>query len=301
MQRRKYVDRVLAVVLGVALVSPVLAATPILPPIVEPASTEHHPGKMVFAELVTPDLATARSFYGGLLGWTFRDVRDGPNLYAAAYLDGRPVAGLIERKVPAGEHRQPAWLSFFAVADVDATDATAVQHGAKVLFDPHSIPNRGRESVLADPQGAVFGVLASSSGDPADFLAAPGEWIWSALITRDPDTDAAFYQSLFNYEVFELPSEQGRTHLLLASDDLARASANALPANQPNAHPHWLDFIRVDDAAAMSAKVTSLGGRVLVQPWTDRHGGKVAVVADPSGAPFGLMEWTADDTKAVTP
>jgi len=32
----------------------------------------------------------------------------------------------------------------------------------------------------------------------------------------------------------------------------------------------------------------------------DRHGGKLAVVADPSGAVFGLLEWTDSQTKEVT-
>ena len=123
------------------------------------------------------------------------------------------------------------------------------------------------------------------------FLAAPGEWIWSSLITSDPDTDAAFYQTLFDYEVFELPASEGAEHLLLASDNYARASVNTLPANRPNAHPYWLNYVRVEDAVKMTAKVVALGGRVLVEPRVDRHGGKVAVVADPLGAPFGLLEW----------
>jgi len=152
---------------------------------------------------------------------------------------------------------------------------------------------------LADPQGAVFAVLASSSGDPPDVLAAPGEWIWSSLITHDPDTDAAFYQALFDYDVFELPTDDGAQHVLLASDSYARASVNSLPANRPNAHPHWLNFVRVEDAVKMTAKVVALGGRVLVEPRVDRHGGKVAVVADPLGAPFGLLEWPDTESKEV--
>jgi len=35
----------------------------------------------------------------------------------------------------------------------------------------------------------------------------------------------------------------------------------------------------------------------LVEPRMDRHGGMVAVMADPAGAPFGLMEWSDSDTK----
>jgi predicted enzyme related to lactoylglutathione lyase len=50
----------------------------------------------------------------------------------------------------------------------------------------------------------------------------------------------------------------------------------------------------------MTAKVVALGGRVLVKPQIDRHGGKVAVVADPFGAPFGLLEWPDTERKEVT-
>ena len=131
-------------------------------------------------------------------------------------------------------------------------------------------------------------------------MAALGEWIWTSLITSDPDTDAAFYQTLFDYEVFELPASSGAQHLLLASDDYARASANTLPVKGPKAHPHWLNYIRVEDAVKMTAKVVALGGRVLVEPRVDRHGGKVAVVADPLGAPFGLLEWPDTESKEVT-
>jgi len=290
----------LALLLSVACAVPVMAAPIQLPAIVEPASQEHHVGKLILVELVTPDLAAAKQFYAGLFGWTFRDIQAGRTEYAEAFLDGRPVAGLIHKNVPANEHRQPAWLSFFAVSDVDAAKKVALQNAAKVLFEPHSIPDRGREAVFADPQGAVFAVLASSSGDPSDVLAEPGEWIWSSLITSNPDTDAAFYQKLFDYEVFELPASEGVQHLLLASDNYARASANTLPANRPNVHPHWLNYVRVEDTVKMTAKVVALGGRVLVEPRIDRHGGKVAVVADPFGAPFGLLEWPDTESKEVT-
>ena len=289
----------LAVFLCIACAVPVMAAQIQLPAIVEPASQEHHVGKVIFVELVTPDLAAAKKFYAGLFGWTFRDIQAGEIAYAEAFLDGRPVAGLIHKTIAAGEQRQPAWLSFFAVGDVDAARKVALQNGAKVLFEPHNIPDRGREAVFADPQGAVFAVLASSSGDPPDVLAAPGEWIWSSLITGDPDANAAFYQKIFDYEVFELPAKEGHQHLLLASDNHARASVNTLPAKRPDVHPRWLNYVRVEDAVNMTAKVVALGGRVLVEPQIDRHGGKIAVVADPSGAPFGLLEWPDTENKEV--
>ncbi len=262
-----------------------------MPAILNPATQERHPGKMIFAELVTPDLASAKQFYGALFGWTFQDSHMGATQFAEAMAGGHPVAALIDRELPPGQRRPALWLSFFSVSDTANARASAAQAGAKVLFEPKLVPNLGSEAVLADPQGAVFGVLASSSGDPADVLAQQGDWIWSSLITSDPDTDAAFYQNLFGLTVFNLDGPQDTLHFILASDDYARASVNPLPPSLPNAKPYWLSFVRVPDVAQAAAQASSLGGKIVLSPRVDRHGGKIAIVLDPQGAAVGLMDW----------
>jgi uncharacterized protein len=287
----------LIAVVSCAGAAPVFAADFALPALNSPPSNEHHPGKMVWADLVTPDLAAAEKFYGSLFGWTFQSVHAGNSDYAVATLDGRPVAGLMQKAVPSGSGRQSAWLTFLAAGDVDGVKRSALAHGAKVLADDRSYPQRGQQCVLTDPEGAVFALLASSSGDPPDYLPAVGEWIWSSLHAKDAGAEAAFYQQLFNYDVFEAPSDDGQVHLILSSDNYARVSANDFAQGSARRHPHWLNFIRVDSAADSAAKVRALGGRVLVEPRVDRHGGMLAVVADPAGAPFGLMEWSDSDPK----
>jgi len=286
-------------ILAAALIAAPAAAA--VPPIVSPASSQHYVGKPVFAELITPDIAAAEQFYAALLGWNFHAVAGERSPYAEAYLNGTPVAGLVEKVAPPGQHVQPAWLNFISTTDVDGTEKIAVKAGARALRAPHDLPDRGREAILADPQGAVFAILASGSGDPPDVLAAPGTWIWRALVTTDPETDASFYKTLFGYQLFSLPPSPGETHLLLASENYARASVNSLPLGHPNMHPHWLAFVRVDGVMAAVKKVTALGGKILVEPRVDRHGGLIAVVADPLGAPFGLMEWSDDESKVIAP
>ena len=266
----------------------------------EGGATEHHPGKIVWVELVTPDLPTAESFYGDLFGWTFQPVHaaksSGQTEFAVALFGGRPVGGLLQKSIPPGEHRQSAWLSFIAANDVNAAVQNAVRLGATIRSEPKTYAGRGRQAVLADPEGAVFAIL-ESSGDPPDFLAEPGEWIWSSLLVQDPKHTADFYQAVFGYDVFDLPSEgDDSAHVILSTDDYARASINSLPAGG-HRRPHWLNFVRVESAADTSAKAVSLGGRVLVAPYVDRHGGNIAVIADPAGAPLGLLEWSDTDSK----
>jgi predicted enzyme related to lactoylglutathione lyase len=85
-------------------------------------------------------------------------------------------------------------------------------------------------------------------------------------------------------------------HYILSGDNFARVGLNGLPADSKHRHPHWLNFVRVNNAAEASRKAVVLGGRVLVEPRMDRHGGQLAILADPSDAPFGVMEWSDSDT-----
>lgn len=112
---------------------------------------------------------------------------------------------------------------------------------------------------------------------------------------RDADAEAAFYQNVLGYDVFDLPSDDGRDHAILSTDDFARASVNSMPADSARRHPHWINFVRVLDVSDAAAKALTLGGRVLVEPHADRHGGRLAIIADPQGAPFGVMEWSETD------
>jgi predicted enzyme related to lactoylglutathione lyase len=277
-----------------------LAASPAfeLPPPSGSIGTEHHPGKMIWADLITPDLTVAESFYRGLFGWTFQRVHAGKSEYAVVLAGGRSIGGVLQRTVPPGEHRQPAWLTFIAVQDVDAARRIAMSHGAKSVSEPRTYAGRGRQAVLTDPEGAVFAILASAGGDPPDDLAEPGEWIWSALLAKDPAHSAGFYQRVFGYDVFDADSDDGSMHLVLSSDNYARSSVNTLPAGSARRHPHWLNFIRVIDAADTAKKAIALGGRILVEPHDDGPGGLWAVIADPAGAPIGVMEWSASESKA---
>jgi predicted enzyme related to lactoylglutathione lyase len=290
---------VLVYAAATAAVDAALSPAVVLPSLTQPASGEHHVGKIVWADLVTPDLVAARRFYGALFGWTFRDV-PGDRNYALALLDGEPVAGLFQKALPPGQSKQPAWLTFIAVRDVEAAQQAALQHGGKVLFKTHYYSQRGRQAVLADPDGAVFAVLEAEGGDPPDYLAAPGAWIWSSVLVRDPKQETAFYKSLFGYDVYDLANAGGvgdAQHYILSSDNYSRAGLNALPGDSMRRYPHWLNFVRVTDAADTAKKAVELGGRVLVEPRIDRQGGHLALLADPSGAVFGVMEWSDADTK----
>ena len=50
------------------------------------------------------------------------------------------------------------WMVYFAVDDVDGSFRKAIEAGGREMLAPQDFPG-GRFAILADPQGAVFGLL----------------------------------------------------------------------------------------------------------------------------------------------
>ncbi|HEX3459737.1 MAG TPA: VOC family protein, partial [Acidimicrobiales bacterium] len=108
-------------------------------------------GTFTWNELATTDLDKARDFYTSVFGWGASTEGGG----VAFSVDGAMVCGAH----PAGEGEFPAWSIWFAVDDCDKSAATAADLGGTILMPPAEM-DFGRGAVVADPQGAVFGVGA---------------------------------------------------------------------------------------------------------------------------------------------
>jgi len=268
-----------------------------LPPLNAPAANERLPGKFIFADFFTSEIELARRFYGALFGWEWRWVSS-DHSYGMFYQDDIAVAGVAQRDAAGTERAYGRWIYYISSADVPAQVAQIIAAGGRVLLEARSLPARGTLAVVADPEGAPFGLLDSSSGDPADYRAESGEWIWLSLYSHDTAKSSQFYRSLFGYEVNQAESTGDNLELILAKDGYARAGIGLLPA-ESDSHPTWLGYIQVEDVAAHVGKAVSLGGEVLLSPSPDILDGQLAIVADPTGAPFALIHWTFDDLEAA--
>jgi predicted enzyme related to lactoylglutathione lyase len=247
------------------------------------AQLSHIPGKFVRADLLTNDLPAVKAFYGGLFGWQFTDHAD----RAAILADDRELGSIFQRDLPPDDVRRPRWIAYMSVPDVDAAQQIVNQHGGSTLLAPRDATGLGKLAVFSDAEGAVFGAIRLTDGDPEDYLAEPGEWIWLQLLSRDAARAGEFYARLAPYELYD----EGSGSYLLASDGYARAALKTIPADRTELQPAWLPFVRVANIAEATGRVEQLGGKVLVQPRPELFDGKVAVIADPAGATLGILEW----------
>lgn len=117
------------------------------------------PGAFSWCELITPDPAAARTFYGELLGWHLKDGPLDGTPYTVVEVGDREVGGIMATPADAPA-MPPAWGVYITVEDVDATAERAVALGGKVLIPPAAIGAMARFSLLQDPQGATFYAIA---------------------------------------------------------------------------------------------------------------------------------------------
>ena len=287
-----------ACVLALALIagSPCPAAAQQWPAITDPPTSQHVPGKWVWAELFTEDADAAAQFYGKVFGWTFQafPTKRGPG-YRLAFSEGEPVGGVLERDPAQQKTPGSRWLGMISVADVKAAARYAAEHGGKVVVPPRVLPGRGEVALLADPEGAAFGVIRSSSGDPPDYLAADRQWVWVELWARDPQAMAQFYSGLAGYEIAAVERPDGSSGYLLASGGYTRCGIVQSPA--PKVAPAWLAYLRVEDVKAIAAQAEQAGARLLVPPAPAIREGRVALIVDPTGAAVGLAQVTPPEAE----
>ena len=105
------------------------------------------PRPVVHLELHTGDQARASAFYARLLRWRPELVRAASGSYLALELGGGFDGGIVECGT-----RQPLWLPYVEVDQVEALTEHARQLGAAVLLEPHEGP-AGWRSIVSSPEG----------------------------------------------------------------------------------------------------------------------------------------------------
>jgi predicted enzyme related to lactoylglutathione lyase len=242
------------------------------------------PAKFVWYDLMTTDTKAATAFYHDVIGWEATDSHLPGHAYT--YLSAGPtmIGGLMELPAPG---IPPGWMGYIGVDDVDGYTARAAEAGGKVHVHPRDIPEVGRFSMVADPQGAMFYIFKGLGTPPEDAPpGATGRICWHELTAPDVEADFAFYAGLFGW------AKDG-AHDMGAMGVYQMFSTGDVPVGgMVNAHPgapapQWLYYFSVDAVDAAARRVAGAGGKVLHGP-VPVPGGFIAVCADPQGAMFGL-------------
>ncbi len=248
-------------------------------------------GTPCWYELATSDLDGAARFYGTVLGWTVVDSgMEGFTYHLASTAEGHGVAGMMSNEHMAGA--PPFWLVYFAVDGADQAAADVRARGGSVIVEPTDIPGTGRFAVVADPQGAGFGLLQPQPMDGPPEVAAfdqarAGHGNWLELASSDPQAGFDFYQGLFGWTASDaMDMGDMGTYQLFAHQGADIGGMMGLGESPVSA---WLPYFGTGDIDRTVADIQSAGGTVVHGPGQVPGGAWIVVATDPQGAPVAFV------------
>jgi predicted enzyme related to lactoylglutathione lyase len=239
------------------------------------------PGTPCWVDYGAADVEAAKAFYAELLGWS--DSGGDPEYggYLTCEASGQAAAGMGPQQDP---DDPPRWTTYFASDDAEQSAARITDAGGTVLVPPMEVGPMGTMVIALDPQGSPFGVWQSGQHTGVRIYNEPGGLIWNEAAVDDPAAARTFYGSIFDLTFDELPDMGGYATFSRGGDPLG-----GLSAHQPGMPKGWSTCFAVASADDAVRKVESGGGKVLM-PAQDSPYGRFAVLQDPWGAGFSVMQ-----------
>ena len=116
-------------------------------------------GTIHWSELHTNDVEGAKAFFAATAGWTYEGMQMPNTTYWVANAGGTSVAGIMDAGAVPDGPRDPCWMTYIAVDDIDKVAAETEANGGKVVNPPFDVPGVGRIAMIMDPGGAVVGMM----------------------------------------------------------------------------------------------------------------------------------------------
>lgn len=267
-------------------------------------TTDNVTGAPTWLELGSPDVAVSIDFYGELFGWRHHSAGPDTGGYGLFTLDGRTVAALSPL---GGQQRLASWNISFHTPDVDAAVVRALAAGGTLVTPPENVDTAGRLAALTDPTGAGFSLWQPGDTTGLELVNEPGSLVWTELYTTDARVAREFYRETLGW--VEVPGtasgpptpEEGYT--LLATEGGTRpahAHAGLLQLAEADlaagSWSEWHPYIAVVDCDATLHHAIKNGASALFPPTELEGTGRLAMFADPNGAPCAVLAGSVDGT-----
>jgi predicted enzyme related to lactoylglutathione lyase len=164
--------------------------------------------------------------------------------------------------------------------------ALVADAGGQVAMEPFDIQDSGRMSYVADPSGAFVGLWQAGRHIGAQRASEPNTVTWNELVTRDAENALPFYEKVLGVQAVSVPMGPDYSYTMFQVDGEQVGGSTPQMEGVPNHWHVWFAVAALDEAAAT---VRELGGQLVVEPMAMPIG-RMAVVRDPQGGVFSLLE-----------
>ena len=120
-----------------------------------------------------------------------------------------------------------------------------------------------------------------------------GGFIWYHLLTPDPTAAKQFYDAVVGWDIAEQTVAPSVEYRIIGRTDGGKAGGVMTLTKEMRAggaRPVWLGYLHAADVDRAVPAMEADGAKVMMPPWDQPDVGRLAIVADPSGAPFYLMD-----------
>lgn len=249
--------------------------------------TTHAPGAPNWFELATPEPERAKRFYTALMGWTANDepIPEG-GVYSIFQLEGRDVAACCAMPEPMRAAGVPAhWGVYFNIEDCDATVDAVRAAGGTVIAEPFEVTGALRMAVVRDPEGVAFNLFEPHQHLGVCAIREPRAIGWVELASRDIAAAEAFYTRVFGWHMEDHPAAPAPSaYRIFCAGGERQGGLLQMTPDWDGIPPHWSIYLYVEDVDAMVHKAVALGGSVHVSAFDAPGVGRIARIADPTGA-----------------
>ncbi|WP_326686481.1 MULTISPECIES: VOC family protein [unclassified Streptomyces] len=254
-----------------------------------PEPLSYAPGAPCWTNLHTPDPGTAERFYTAVFGWEYEHVGPSSDRYTYATSRRHMVAGIT----PDTDADTASWILSFATDSADAVAGRVVRAGGEVREGPADVGVLGRSVSALDSCGAHVGFWQPRAHMGAGLFNETSALCWAELAVHDTQVADAFYRAVLGLRAgrHAAAGEEHYAAFHLESGE-AVAGRTLLPPDREGAEPFWMPYFGVHDA--QDAVDTAVREKASVlHSGTNSAGQGLAVLADPSGAVFAVLELPA--------
>ena len=245
-------------------------------------------GHVVWHDLLTNDVTRAKRFYAELLGWEYQIEhasdfvwKRGEADYPLIMSQGEAHGGFVDP----GQDMPSCWVAYIAVENVDVVVAKAKLLGATVIRKPFDTPGVGRSAVIQDLQGTIICPHVATHNFPSP----RGTFLRDELITEDVELAKIFYGDLFAWQANSVAREPMGNYTLFKGADDTDAVGVMKRSLGAAGSAIWVTYLATDDVNSTVDKAKKLGAIVHIEATDVPNMGQFAVLADPTGAVFGLL------------
>ncbi|PID73285.1 MAG: glyoxalase [Desulfobacterales bacterium] len=116
---------------------------------------------------------------------------------------------------------------------------------------------------------------------------------WFELMTTDVEAAKKFYGEIFGWEYTPFAQDPSHEYHSVSKNGREFAGIMKTPKHCGDIPPCWGGYVTVDDIDVTAARVTELGGKIIVPPTEIPGIGRFSVFSDPQGAVISAITYVS--------